>query len=426
MLHYAVKQIKSVLLSLCTLAFCISAHATDIQGLRFGLVDKNGAQATRMVIETAQPARAKLILLENPYRVVVDISDGEWAVSSLPPQMDVGVGVAQQFRFGHPEAGLGRVVLSLSVPATPIDTFSLPPSTAGTKAKYRIVIDLQQVNDTQFVIAKSSINTNPILFQPSATASSAPAKNLAPKPDVKVIQAPMSKPVPQAAARQTTTIVAIDAGHGGKDPGAIGLKGTKEKHITLRAAKMLAEELEKSSNIKPILIRSDDVYYKLRERTRRAAQQNADIFISLHADSAPNKKAHGISVFTLSEKASDKEAALLAKNENKSDQIGAPDATFEDPIVLDAFLGMRQRETKNESSKLANAMIENITSFPGSDKRGHRFAGFAVLKSAEIPSVLVEMGFLSNHGDEKNLNDKAYLRQLVKALAAAIEQYVEK
>ena len=116
---------------------------------------------------------------------------------------------------------------------------------------------------------------------------------------------------------------------------------------------------------------------------------------------------------------------MLAKNENSSDSIGAADTTFEDPIVLDAFLGMRQRETKNESSRLANMMIENIKSFPGSDKRGHRFAGFAVLKSAEIPSVLVEMGFLSNRADEKNLNDNAYLRSLIQALVTAIEEYAD-
>lgn len=412
----AVHRIAAALLcALLTLSGAIAAQASDVQGLRFGLVDRQGVQATRMVIETAQPAQAQLILLENPYRIAVDIAGAEWGVRNLPPQKGVGIGVASDYRFGHPQQGLGRIVLSLSQPATPLDIFTLPPTASG----HRLVIDLAPASPTDFILAKSRFNVP----QSSALAHAAPQK----KPvQPKAVQ-PAAKRSAEMPAGQLNKpfIVAIDAGHGGKDPGAIGQSGTYEKHITLRASKMLAEELQKMRGIQPVLIRSEDVYYKLRERIRRASDADADVFISLHADSAPNKKAYGISVFTLSEKASDKEAALLARNANKADLIGAADAQFEDPVVLDAFLGMRQRETKNESSRLANTIIDNIKSFPGSDKRGHRFAGFAVLKSPEIPSVLVELGFLSNKNDEKNLNDNAYLRRLIQALARATGQYLK-
>ena len=395
---------------LLTLSGTIAAQASDVQGLRFGLVDRQGVQATRMVIETAQPAQAQLILLENPYRIAVDIAGAEWGVRNLPPQKEVGIGVASDYRFGHPQQGLGRIVLSLSQPATPLDIFTLPPTASG----HRLVVDVAPASPTDFILAKSRFNVPHSSALAHAAPQPAPVQPAAKRP-AEVPAGQLNKPF----------IVAIDAGHGGKDPGAIGQSGTYEKHITLRTSKMLAEELQKMRGIQPVLIRSEDVYYKLRERIRRASDADADVFISLHADSAPNKKAYGISVFTLSEKASDKEAALLARNANKADLIGAADAQFEDPVVLDAFLGMRQRETKNESSRLANTIIDNIKSFPGSDKRGHRFAGFAVLKSPEIPSVLVELGFLSNKNDEKNLNDKAYLRRLIQALARATGQYLK-
>ena len=408
---------------MCTVIGVVApVSASDIQGLRFGIIQKNDKQATRMVVETAQPAETKMILLEDPYRFVLDVSGGAWAVSSLPPEQLVETGAIQSYRFGYPQNGIGRIVLELSEPAIPKDIFTLPPAEGG----HRLVVDLQAVSAAEFRASKLQVNRQTAAIQvPQILPQPVPKNTVRKQSSVQLSDSSSTARIAQTPSVPKQFIVAIDAGHGGKDPGAIGLQGTQEKHITLRAAKMLAEELQKRTALKPLLIRDEDTYYKLRERTRKAAQADADIFISLHADSAPNKKAHGISVFTLSEKASDKEAALLAKNENSSDSIGAADTTFEDPIVLDAFLGMRQRETKNESSRLANMMIENIKSFPGSDKRGHRFAGFAVLKSAEIPSVLVEMGFLSNRADEKNLNDNAYLRSLIQALVTAIEEYAD-
>ena len=219
-------------------------------------------------------------------------------------------------------------------------------------------------------------------------------------------------------------VVFIDAGHGGKDPGAIGKSGTKEKVVTLTAARDLAKQLAATGKIEPILARRDDRYLKLRERIRLARRRQSDVFISLHADSAHSAKARGSSVFTLSDSASDKEAAALARKENKADLIGGPDLGVEDPEAAGELLRMFQRESMNQSSHLAAAILKQIRDMPGSDRRGHRFAGFAVLKAPDMPSVLVEMGFLSNRDDEKNLRDPDYLRKLNSRLTKAIINYL--
>ena len=219
-------------------------------------------------------------------------------------------------------------------------------------------------------------------------------------------------------------VVFIDAGHGGKDPGAIGKSGTKEKAVTLAAARDLAKQLAASGKIRPILARRDDRYLRLRERIRLARRQQSDVFISLHADSAQSGNAHGISVFTLSDTASDKEAASLARKENKADLIGGPDLGAEDPDAAGELLRMFQRESMNQSAHLAAAIMAKIRDMPGSDRRGHRFAGFAVLKAPDMPSVLIEMGFLSNRDDEKNLRDPDYLRKLNSRLTKAIINYL--
>jgi len=412
-----------------------SAASVDIQGIRFGQIDANGQTATRLVIETSRPARAQLLMLENPYRLVVDIDAAQWAVRSLPPEKTVLEGVVSGYRFGYPESGVGRIVLELAAPARPLDAFRLPPREGG----HRLVVDIEATSATQFLMAKTallaepffisddSIATPPETAKPAKTVKKIPLQNASPQPAITPPAPPPARPSPviSPARKPKKWIVAIDAGHGGKDPGAIGLKGTREKQITLRAAKMLSEELSKTGRVTPVLIRSNDVYYKLRHRIELAHDAQADLFVSLHADSAKSKQAHGISVFTLSDTASDKEAEYLARNENKADLIGGPDLAVEDPVAANELLRMFQRQTMNQSSELAATILTQITDFPGSDKRGHRFAGFAVLKSPDIPSVLVEMGFLSNRQDEANLNDSAYLRKLTRRLSLAIHTYLE-
>ena len=220
-------------------------------------------------------------------------------------------------------------------------------------------------------------------------------------------------------------IVFIDPGHGGRDPGAIGRLGTLEKNITLKTSIMLRKALKRYKNINSILSRDKDIYLSLKERTKLAKINNADIFISLHADSSKNNKANGISVFSLSDKASDKEARMLAKRENDVDNFLGNKNKIKDPIIYNTLIKMFQRKAMNDSSYLAKKILSNLEKTKLAVNRGHRFAGFAVLKSYEIPSVLIEIGFLSNKQEEKKMLNTKYLNELSNGLAIAIGSYFD-
>ena len=404
-----------------------ASASNAITGLRLGQVDVHGQSGLRIVVEMNARPQTRLLLLDSPWRLAIDSPSTDWE-SRLLPAGDLARAPASGYRFGHPTPDIGRLVIELDTPAAPVRAFILQPAEDGSVG-YRFVVDLIDGGPTRFAVARQALAKS--RFQPEerpatpeTPATISPLASVA-LPASRPDRALQSGPKAAPDQRPKTFIVAIDAGHGGKDPGALGKRGTREKDITLKAAKMLAEELRKSAHITPILIRDSDRFYKLRTRIKRARDKQADIFVSLHADSAPNTKARGISVFSLSDTASDKEAAYLAKRENKADLIGGPDLGGEDPVAANALLRMFQRESMNESAKLATVILSNIKDLPGGDKRGHRFAGFAVLKSPDIPSILVEMGFLSNRQDEKNLRDNSYLRGLSKRLARAVSLYLE-
>ena len=217
--------------------------------------------------------------------------------------------------------------------------------------------------------------------------------------------------------------VVIDPGHGGKDPGAIGSKGTFEKDINLKVSKILKRMLL-SKNIKVILTRNNDKYLFLNHRVRFAEKANADLFISIHSDSSKNKKAKGASIFTLSSKSSDLEAKKLALRENKSDLIGGLKVRNKDPVVKNNLVKIFQRETLNESIQLATLMIRNFEKF-SIVHRGHRFAGFVVLKSVTTPSILVELGFISNINEEKLLNSNIYLKKISTLICLSVVEYLK-
>ena len=225
--------------------------------------------------------------------------------------------------------------------------------------------------------------------------------------------------------KESKFIITIDAGHGGIDPGAINL-GQKEKNITLIAAKELKNILEKK-NFKVFLTRKDDRFISLRNRRNIAKKNNSDLFISLHVDSLKKKTTRGTSIYTLSEKASDSITARLAERENKVDLIAGVNLQDVDNEVASILLDLNRRETKNSSSLFAESYV-NIVRKNGHRllRRPHRHAGFAVLKSTDIPSVLIELGFLSNVNDVKLLTKKKTRLRLLVSLAEAIELYANK
>lgn len=218
-------------------------------------------------------------------------------------------------------------------------------------------------------------------------------------------------------------VVVIDAGHGGVDPGTIGSHGTQEKNVVLEIARQLQLKLQKTGRYEAQLTRSGDYFIMLRKRIEIARKQKASIFISLHADSAPEKQARGLSVYTVSEQASDKEAEALAARENKSDVIGGMDLSHEREDVAEILISLAQRETMNRSATLADVLVDALEEEVNMLPNSHRFAGFAVLKSPDVPSVLIETGFLSHPKEEKLLKTKAYREKLIAGIVAGIDAY---
>ena len=217
--------------------------------------------------------------------------------------------------------------------------------------------------------------------------------------------------------------VIIDPGHGGKDSGAVGVFKNLEKNITLKVGILLKERFEKNTNYRVVLTRKKDIFLKLRSRTKIAKENNADIFISLHADYNRNIRARGISLYTLSERASDKEAAALARRENRSDLIDGIDLSDETSEVTSILLDLTKRDTLNQSSLLVKFLINAFKNDLNLLQRTHRSAGFAVLKSLNIPSVLLEMGYLSNKKDSRLLVTDEYQRKLADKIVSAVINY---
>ena len=400
-----------------------SQDTNAFTAIRTGAVSLDGAPASRLVIEMARPIDATLFLLDNPYRVVLDVPGANWDAGNLLPAGLLDEAGLKSYRFGRPKADKGRLVFEMTGPSAPVRAFILPPRETGG---HRLVIDVQDRGRTAFSVAKAALKKQPFIAEMSdETIGNASTQIVQAAPAAPVVAdrggriVDIARPTP----RPKRWVVMIDAGHGGKDPGAQGHHGTIEKEITLKAARILAKKLNQTGVVVAKLTRNDDRYLKLRERINVARRAQADLFISLHADAFHKPSAKGMSVFSLSDSASDKEAAYIASQENKADLIGGPDLGGEDPLAANELLRMFQRESMNESAYLADAIVKQIKDFPGGDKRGHRFAGFAVLKSPDIPSVLVEMGFLTNKTDEANLRRPAYIDKLTGRLTTAILNY---
>ena len=217
-------------------------------------------------------------------------------------------------------------------------------------------------------------------------------------------------------------LVVIDPGHGGVDPGTLAPGGIEEKDIVLAYAKALQGKLLKSGKYRVMLTRTNDRFIALRERIAIARKAGAALFISLHADSAPDN-VRGLSIYTVSEKASDEEAGALAARENKADVLAGMDLSTEREDVAGILISLAQRETNNHSATLADALVASLNHKVKLLQKSHRFAGFAVLKAPDIPSVLVELGFLSHRDDRKLLQSSSYRDKVTDGLAAGIDSY---
>ena len=226
---------------------------------------------------------------------------------------------------------------------------------------------------------------------------------------------------------ERTLIVAIDAGHGGEDPGAKGRRGTYEKNVTLAIARRLKEVIDREPNMRGVLTRDGDYFIPLQGRVQKARRLNADLFVSVHADSFIRPDARGSSVFALSEHGATSVAARwLAKKENEADLIGGVNLDVADPYLKQTLLDLSQTATINDSLKLARAVLDNLGRINTLHKGTVEQAGFAVLKSPDIPSILVETAFISNPAEEQKLTDDGYQQKLAEAIFSGIRNYFAK
>jgi len=228
---------------------------------------------------------------------------------------------------------------------------------------------------------------------------------------------------PMPVPRHRTII--IDPGHGGVDPGTIGISGVYEKEVTLSVAHDVARQLDATRRYRVVMTRTSDEFIALRDRVARARAANGDLFLSLHADALPNAAMRGASVFTLSEQASDREAAALAAKENKADLIAGIDLSRHTPEVSSILLDLARRQTNNLSIGLARQLVAELGSAVPLLANSHRAAGFAVLKAPDIPSALVEMGCLSNREEDKLLRNPLYQRKMASTLVRSVNDYFD-
>jgi len=349
----------------------VAAAGTTVENVRIWSENNK----TRVVLDLSHPVEHNIFTLRGPDRVVIDLKDSRLARSL--EQMPQGAGTVRSIRSAVRANGQLRVVLDLNT-AVRSRTF-----TAGPNASYgdRLVIDLQQEGGLEPV--------------KRASESYRPGRDI---------------------------VIAIDAGHGGHDPGAIGPKRTREKDVALQISRELAKRIDAEPGMKAVLVRDRDVYIDHRERMAIAHRNNADLFISIHADAVDDRRAAGASVYALSLKgASDEAARQLARRENAS--VGGVSLNDKDDLLASVLLDIAQNESLDASLTVGNQVAKEMGRVTKMHRTTVQQAGFLVLKSPDLPSILVETAFISNPSEEKKLRDKGYQARLSNSILAGIRDY---
>ena len=401
---------------------------------------------TRVTIESDAPLSEKHFLAENPSRLVIDVDGLE-----LSPQLRELVGKVKPddpfiagVRVGQSQPRIVRLVLDLKQATAP-QLFALPPVAAY---RHRLVFDLHPVQELDPLLAlirdreraeqqaAKAVQDSLGEFIGRMNAATAAASQAASSPSLGA--APASAPVnvlpilpppvtPSATAQSKIdrlVVIALDPGHGGEDPGAIGPSGLREKDVVLAIATQLRDRINANPGMRAMLTRDADFFVPLHERVKKARRVQADLFVSIHADAFLNPEARGASVFALSQSgASSTAARWMANRENAADLVGGVNLAVKDQSVMRAMLDMSTTAQIKDSLKLGGEVLGQIGKVGKLHKGSVEQAGFAVLKAPDIPSILVESAFISNPGEEAKLRDPEYRAQLVEALATGIQKY---
>ncbi len=349
---------------------------------------------TRIVVMFDREPKLSTLLLDNPHRLVVDLPETRFGFDekSLEPR-----GLVSRVRYGLVGKGRSRLILTLRGPFKVEDLRVLKNESASG---YRLVADIVATSDREF------------------------ADQLQGRKEITSSTDRDEKPVEAASQNGTARpfTIMIDPGHGGIDSGAESLSGIKEKDLTLAFGQELRDRLAQDKNIKVLMTREDDTFLRLSERVRIARQHEADLFISIHADTINQHDIRGATVYTISDKASDSVARAMAERENKSDTLAGA-APEEQPEVTDILLDLTRRETHTFSLSFAEKVIHSLQGQVNLINNPHRFAGFQVLRAPDVPSVLIEIGYLSNAEDEKLISNPEWRKKLADRLAIAIKAF---
>ena len=409
----------STLLSLCVLALSAPAVAVEPPAERVRAVRVWPApEYTRVTLESGEPLRHHLITIKDPERLVLDLEGVDF------PSVQEGFGgkvspsdpYIGNLRVGRFKPGVVRVVLDLKTEVKP-QIFTLAP--VGDYG-HRLVLDIYPTQPVDPILA--------LLQKPSLKMDSSLGKNLGePAEERKREAAPRAPSAREQPAAERLVTIAVDAGHGGEDPGARGRHGTYEKTVTMTIARKLKALIDAQPSMRALLIRDGDYFLDLRARVEKAEVVNADVFVSIHADSFVKAHARGSSVFALSERGATSTAAReLAKRENQADFIGGFNVKSKDPYLKMTLADLKFTAQISDSIKLARAVLGELGDVNSLHRGRVEQAGFAVLKAPQIPSILVETAFISNPDEEKRLNDDAYQEKIARAILRGVKSYISK
>jgi N-acetylmuramoyl-L-alanine amidase len=365
---------------------------------------------TRFVLDLDKTIQFRAFALADPYRVVVDIPQVSF---QLPTGTGaIGRGLVKAFRYGLVMPGGSRIVFDLTGPAKIANASVLD---AANGQPPRLVLELEEVDRTSFVQSLAP-ESRPELKPAIGETSAAPV--------------PASVPEPQkpAAPADLRPVVVIDPGHGGLDNGTQSGGEIVEKKLVLGFGLALRDRLEKSGKYRVVMTRDDDTFIPLNDRVKIARNHSAALFVSIHADALPRREgdAQGATIYTLSDKASDAEAERLAEAENKADAIGGVNLTEEPTDVADILIDLAQRETRTFSNRFARLLMGEMKNTVRMHKHPLKSAGFRVLKAPDVPSVLIELGYVSNKGDLEHLVSENWRSRTVGSMAQAVDTFLAK
>ncbi|TVO59838.1 N-acetylmuramoyl-L-alanine amidase [Denitromonas ohlonensis] len=373
---------------------------------------------TRITLESHSDIKASHMVLKGPDRLVVDLEGVEFdsVLKHLPDSVTGGDPYIQLIRAGRNRPGVVRVVVELKKEINP-QIFTLQPIGAYG---HRLVVDLyptEPIDPLLALIEKNSPTEAAVGEAPTPTRDGA---------DVQTAKHTERRDPAGERKMNRLVTVAIDPGHGGEDPGAVGRRGSYEKNVTLKIARLLKKRIDAEPGMRAVLTRDGDYFVPLHKRVQKARAVKADLFLSIHADAFVKPDARGSSVFVLSERgASSAAARWLAKRENNADLIGGVALGGQDGHLARTLLDLSQTATINDSMKVGKAVLAELGDINTLHKRDVEHAGFAVLKAPDIPSVLVETAFISNPEEERRLNDHAYQDKMANAILKGIRRYFD-